>query len=157
MILRFPEFSRDMRRGEEDAVDALLARAFGSPGKAQLIAALRRAGDIAGEVVLPFQGDIVGYYALARMKAPTDWLCLAAVAIDPDWQGAGHGRRLIGMLSEWARLSGQFVIASGPAAFLTRAGFAPAPIEGALLAGPGTDMPENTPIYPPAFQAHSRG
>ena len=153
MILRFPEFSRDMRRGEEVVVDALLARAFDSPDKAKQVAALRRDGDIAGEVVLPFQGNIVGYYALARLKAPVGWLCLAAVAIDPDWQGAGHGRRLIGMLSEWARLSGQSVIASGPTAFLTRAGFAPAPIEGALLAGPVTDMPEITPLYPSALRA----
>ncbi|WP_138934887.1 GNAT family N-acetyltransferase [Roseovarius arcticus] len=157
MILRFPEFSRDMHRGEEDAVDALLARAFGSPDKAKMVASLRQSGDIAGEVVLPFQGGIVGYYALARMKAPADWLCLAAVAIDPDWQGAGHGRRLIGMLSEWARLSQQSVIASGPAAFFTRAGFAPSPIKGALLAGPSADLPPTTPLYPPAFKAHLCG
>lgn len=154
MVLRFPEFSRDMRRGEENAVDVLLARAFGSHGKAQMVASLRQGGDIAGEVVLPFQDGIVGYYALARMKAPAGWLCLAAVAIDPDWQGAGHGRRLIGMLSEWARLSGRSLIATGPEAFLTRAGFAPAPAGGAMLAGPDADLPDISPIYPAAFKAH---
>jgi len=146
-----------MRRGEDAAVDDLLARAFSHPHASRRIAALRRSGDIVGEVVLPFQGGIVGYYALAQMKAPAGWLCLATVAIDPGWQGSGHGRRLMGVLSEWARLSGQSVIATGPEAFLTRSGFGASPVEGTFLAGPGVDMPHVTATYPPAFQAYPCG
>ncbi len=154
MILRFPEFSRDMRRGEEGAVDALLRRAFDGAREVQLVAALRRADDIAGEVVLPFQGGIVGYYALSRMRAPEGWLCVAVVAIDPDWQSSGHGRRLIGVLGEWARLSGRHVVATGPAGFFERAGFIPASMDGTdvLLAGPGWNSDDTSLIYPAAFE-----
>ncbi len=142
-----------MRRGEEGAIDALLHRAFDGVREAQLVAALRRAGDIAGEVVLPFQGGVVGYYALSRMRAPEDWLCVAVVAIDPDWQGSGHGRRLIGVLGEWARLSGRHVVTTGPAGFFERAGFVTASIDGAevMLAGPGGATDNTSLIYPAAF------
>lgn len=162
MILRFPEFSRAMRRGDEPAVDDLLTRAFGSDAEADLVHALRRAGDIAGEVVLPFQGGVVGYYALSRMRAPEGWLCLAPVAIAPDWQGSGHGRRMIGMLSEWARRSGTFVVVTGQLPFYSRAGFSaeraarltlPDPGTQTLLAGPGEEAPQLDLIYPKVFQA----
>jgi putative acetyltransferase len=161
MILRFPEFSREMRCGEEPAVRDLLLRAFDGPAEADLVEGLRRAGDIAGEVVLPFQGGVVGYYALSRMRAPEGWLCLAPVAIAPDWQGSGHGRRMIGMLAEWARRSETYVVVLGQVPFYTRAGFdaeraarlsSPYPVAQTLLAGPGDEVPEATLIYPKAFQ-----
>lgn len=148
--MRFPEFSRDLRRGEEASVDTLLGAAYGRSDIAQQIAALRKAGAIAGETVLPYQDEVVGYYALASMRAPKGWLCLAAVAIAPDWQGSGHGRRLMGVLSEWARLSGQSVIADGPPRFFERAGFV-AVAEGLALAGPPISggLPER--VYPAAL------
>lgn len=133
MILRFPEFSREMRAGEEAAVADLLTRAYRRGDEAARADALRRAGHMAGEVVLPYRGGVVGYYALSG--APGAVLALGPVAIDPDWQGAGHGRRLIGMLSEWARLSGTSVIAEGPTGFLRRAGFAEGE-SGTMRAGP---------------------
>lgn len=153
MDLKFPEFSRDLRRGEEDAVRQLLIQAYGHARAAQRVDALRKSGSIAGEVVLPFQGGIVGYYALAHMAAPAGWLCVAATAIAPDWQGRGHGRRLMGVLSEWARLSGQTVIASGPAQFWQSAGFIRADADDVMLAGPasGGDAPDLR--YPPAIEA----
>lgn len=149
MMLRFPEFSRDLRRGEEGAVDALLRAAHGDASAARAVTALRAAGDIAGEVVLPCQGDIVGYYALAQMRAPKGWLVLAALAVAPDWQGQGHGRRLMGVLSEWARLSGRCVIAPGPLRFFERAGFRAGPggIPAAGLTGGEADLP---PLHYPA-------
>ncbi|MFD0858853.1 GNAT family N-acetyltransferase [Roseovarius aquimarinus] len=145
MILRFPEFSRDMRRGDEAAVDSLLAET--DRVAVRRVAALRRSGRIAGETVLPWQGEIVGYYALAGMEAPEGCLCLAALAIAPDWQGAGHGRRLIGMLSEWARLSGRSVVARGPGAFLERAGFVPMEGAGLYVAGPAPEA--SALVFPP--------
>lgn len=160
-MLQTPEFSREMRRGEEDAVTDLLRQAFGGDTEARLVAALRKSGAVAGEVVLPYQGDVVGYYALSQMRAPKGWLCLAPVAIHPEWQGRGHGRRMIGMLTEWARLSGTKVVVLGQVAFYERAGFSaaraarltsPYPIADTLLAGPGTDVPEETLVYPVAFE-----
>jgi len=123
--------------------------------------ALRRSGAIAGEVVLPYQGGVVGYYAVSQMRAPQGWLCLAPVAIDPEWQGSGHGRRMLGMLTEWARMSQTFVVVLGAPEFYARAGFdraraarltSPYPITHTLLAGPGADVPEETLIYPKAFE-----
>ena len=159
--MKHTQFSREMRRGEEPAVAALLERAFGGHAEARLVEKLRRAGDIAGETVLPSDDGIVGYYAVSVMRSPKNWLCLAPVAIDPDWQRQGHGRRMIGLLAEWARLSGCYVVVLGQPAFYTRAGFSleraakltsPYPITNTLLAGPGTDVPEQTLIYPKAFE-----
>ncbi|WP_294609982.1 GNAT family N-acetyltransferase [Roseovarius sp.] len=155
------QFSREMRRGEEPAVAALLQRAFGGQDEVRLVEKLRRAGDIAGETVLPSDDGIVGYYALSVMRSPKRWLCLAPVAIDPDWQGQGHGRRMIGLLSEWARMSGCYVVVLGQPGFYARAGFSleraarlssPYPITNTLLAGPGADVPEQSLIYPKAFE-----
>ncbi|WP_370212254.1 GNAT family N-acetyltransferase, partial [Roseovarius sp.] len=86
------EFSREMRRGDEPAVEALLRAAFGGGAEAQLVAALRKSGRMAGEVVQPQGEAIIGYYALSQMRGPKGWLCLAPVAVDPDHQGRGVGR-----------------------------------------------------------------
>jgi len=51
-----PEFARDMKRGEEAQVDALLLAAFGGPEEAELVAKLRKARLIAGEQVMPMGG-----------------------------------------------------------------------------------------------------
>lgn len=160
-MVRGTQFSREMRRGEEPAVAAVLERAFGGQAEARLVDRLRRAGDIAGETVLPSGDGLVGYYAISKMRSPKHWFCLAPVAIDPDWQGKGHGRRMIGLLSEWARLSGCYVVVLGQPGFYERAGFSgaraakltsPYPVTNTLLAGPGADVPEQTLIYPKAFE-----
>jgi putative acetyltransferase len=160
-MVRGTQFSREMRRGEEPAVAAVLERAFGGQAEARLVEKLRRAGDIAGETVLPSGDGIVGYYTISKMRSPKHWFCLAPVAIDPDWQGKGHGRRMIGLLSEWARLSGCYVVVLGQPGFYERAGFSleravkltsPYPVTNTLLAGPGADVPEQTLIYPKAFE-----
>jgi len=159
-LLNGPDFVRDMRRGEEDAVDALLRAAFAGPDEAGLVRRLRKDRDMAGESVLTWQGEVIGYFALSRMRAPKTWLCLAPVAIHPDWQGKRHGQRMMGMLSEWARISGRYVVVLGQVAFYERGGFSqaraarlttPYPVENTLLAGPGADAPGVTLKYPRAF------
>lgn len=155
-----PDFLREMRRGEEPAVDALLRAAFNGAEEAELVKALRRSGDMAGEQVMAADGDIVAYLALSRMVAPKGWLCLAPVAVHPDWQGRRIGRRMVGLITEWARISGTTVVVLGQVPFYERAGFSaaraaqltsPYPIEHTLLAGPGTDAPKATLTYPRAF------
>ena len=155
-------FVREMQRGEEPAVEALLTRAFDGSEEARLVEALRRAGAMAGEMVVPGEDGPVGYYALSWMEAPKGWLCLAPVAVDPARQGQGIGRRMIGQLSEWARLSQQVIVVLGDVPFYERAGFSqaraarlnsPYPVEHTLLAGPGEDVPEARLIYPRAFGA----
>lgn len=161
-MLNGPDFFREMRHGEEDAVDGLLRIAFDGASEAALVRQLRKNREMAGESVLPCQGEIIGYFALSVMRSPKRWLCLAPVAIHPDWQGKGHGRRMIGMLGEWARISGSHVVVLGQVGFYERGGFSqaraarltsPYPINHTLLAGPGTEAPQETLIYPKAFEA----
>jgi len=158
-----PDFVRDMRRGEEAAVDALLELAFEGRDEVTLVHQLRKDRAIAGESVLGWQGEVIGYFALSVMRAPKNWLCLAPVAIHPDWQGKRHGQRMIGLLSEWARISGRMVVVLGAVGFYERAGFSqaraarltsPYPIKNTLLVGPGQDSPDKTLTYPRAFEGH---
>lgn len=157
-----PGFMREMHRGEEHQVDALLRRAFGGPDEARLVARLRKTGAIAGEMVVPTGDQVTAYAALSAMRAPEGWLCLAPVAVDPAAQGQRLGTRLVGMIAEWARLSGVHVVVLGEVGFYQRAGFSaaraarlstPYPVEHTLLAGTGDDAPHETLIYPAAFEA----
>ncbi|UYV38127.1 N-acetyltransferase [Rhodobacteraceae bacterium D3-12] len=151
---------REMRRGEEAEVERLLNAAFPNDSEARLVRLLRKRGEMAGESVVAEDGRIIGYVALSSFKAPKGWLCLAPVAVAPEQQGRGIGRRMCGMLSEWARLAGQHIVVLGEVAFYERAGFSqtraarlnsPYSVEHTLLAGPGTDAPERELIYPTAF------
>lgn len=154
-----PSFARDLKRGEEPMVDDLITAAFGGNAEVELIHKLRKAGQIAGEQVMPMGDRIVGYYALSYMVMPKGWLCLAPVAIAPDVQGRGYGKRMMGMLTEWARLTKTPIVVLGPMGFYTKAGFSndaaanlqgPYPAINLALAGV-TGTPEQQLIYPPAF------
>ncbi|WP_417253999.1 GNAT family N-acetyltransferase [Celeribacter sp.] len=156
--LKTPDFMREMKRGEEPAVAALLDAAFGQKDEAQLVETLRKSRAIAGEMVLPMGGEVIGYAALSKMVSPKGWLCLAPVAIRPDLQARGFGRRLVGMISQWAEMSGQTVVVLGDPAFYTRCGFAPVaedftspyPLDHTLVAGPAKGK-IRTLTYPKAF------
>jgi putative acetyltransferase len=139
-----PSFQRPMNPGEEAAVERLLQRAFKGSSEAQLVRKLRKSRQIAGEMVVPGEGGIVGYYALSKMVEPKGWLALAPVAIDPEWQGRGIGKRMVGMAAEWARLSQTMI---GRAAKLISA----YPVDHLLLAGPGGHAPEKALVYPSSF------
>ena len=160
LVVRRPGFLREMRGTEQAQVDRLLQNAFGSPQEAALVRSLRADRAMAGEQVLPFEDGIAGYAALSEMRSPEGWLCLAPVAIAPEFQGFGHGRRMVGMLAEWARRSGVFLVVLGAPDFYRRCGFsseraarldAPYPVSHLLLAGPGEDVPKVTLTYPRAF------
>lgn len=155
-----PSFQRPMNPEEEPAVERLLQRAFKGSDEAQLVRKLRKSRQIAGEMVVPGEEGIVGYYALSRMVEPKGWLALAPVAIDPDWQGRGIGKRMVGMTAEWAKLSKTMIVVLGAMPFYERAGFSaawaarltsPYPVEHLLLAGPGVDAPEKALVYPSSF------
>jgi putative acetyltransferase len=153
------DFTRPLQRGEEDAVDALLRAAFGGRPEADLVRKLRKTNVVAGEMVLPLDGQIAGYYALSLLVKPKGWLVLAPVAIAPDVQRQRLGKRMMGMLSEWARLTKTPVVVLGNPDFYEKAGFSralaadlttPYPIEFTMLAGVETP-PKETLIYPDAF------
>lgn len=155
-----PSFARDLKRGEEPLIDDLVAAAFGGTAEVELIHKLRKEGCIAGEQAMPMGDRIVGYYALSYLIKPKGWLCLAPVAIAPDVQGRGYGKRMMGMLTEWARLTKTPVVVLGPMDFYTKTGFSnsaaarlqcPYPNEDLALAGVA-DVPVEKLVYPHAFQ-----
>jgi putative acetyltransferase len=155
------DFTRPLQPGEEDAVHSLLCAAFDTDAEAQLVRKLRKARLIAGEMVMPVQGQIAGYYALSAMTKPKGWLALAPVAIHPDLQRQRLGKRMIGMLSEWARLTKTPVVVLGEPAFYESAGFdraaaahltSPYPISHTMLAGV-SGAPKTTLQYPDPFNA----
>lgn len=156
-----PDFARDLRAGEEPAVDALLRDAFPTADEAKLVAKLRKSRAIAGETVLPWEDAIVGYFALSYMVKPKGWLCLAPVAIQSDIQRRGYGKRMIGMLTEWARLTQTPVVVLGAPGFYEKVGFqrekavhlqSPYSIENTMLAGVDQAAKAQALIYPPAFE-----
>lgn len=152
-MLNTPEFMREMKRGEEAAVDALLDAAYGNDRARRMVDDLRKSRLIAGEMVLPMQGEVIGYAALSTVETPEDWLALAPVAILPEVQGRGYGKRLVGMITEWARLSQRQLISVGTPAFCESCGFTPLPdgIEtrrGDLRAGGAALTPHGPLILP---------
>lgn len=128
-MLNTPSFMRPMKRGEEADVSALLDAAFDGKDESKLVDALRKSRVIAGEMILPMDGEIIGYAGLAKMTTPKGWLALAPVAIRPDLQGRGYGKRLVGMITQWAEMSEQTLVVLGEPGFYTKAGFAPLPEE----------------------------
>ena len=157
-----PDFARELRAGEEGLVDALLHAAFGSPDEAELVHSLRKARCIAGETVQTWDGRVIGYYALSYMIRPKGWLCLAPVAIAPDLQGRGFGKRMIGFLGEWARLTQTPVVVLGAPGFYEKAGFSrekaaqltgPYPIGHTMLAGIDKPAKPQALVYPAPFGA----
>ena len=159
-MMQFPGFIRPAIAGDLPAIDALLTAAFDGTDEVALIHALRKAGAVRGEQVIPLGDGVIGYYALSAMVAPAGWLCLAPVAISPDWQGRGHGRRMVAQLAAWADQTGTPVVVLGQAAFYGKAGFSaaaarnltsPFPVDHTLLVGVGDTVPALTLRYPAAF------
>ncbi|GAA3864008.1 GNAT family N-acetyltransferase [Celeribacter arenosi] len=153
-----PDFFRELKRGEEDQVRALLLDAFARPNEADLVEQLRKSRAIAGEMVLPADGRIVGYAALSTMVSPKGWLCLAPVAIHPEFQGRRNGKRMVGMITSWAQATGQTLVVQGHRDFFARCGFGPIadgftspyPLEETMIAGPAKAKVTNL-TYPKAF------
>mgnify|MGYP001801724717 CR=1 FL=1 len=153
-------FAREMRAGEEEQIDQLLRMSFASPTEAQQVRKLRKSRVYAGETVLPLGDEIIGYYALSYLIKPKGWLCLAPVAVHPEHQRQGRGKRMIGMLTEWARLTQSPIVVLGDPAFYEKAGFdgamaahlhTPYEIKKTMLAGVSTPAKQQELVYPPAF------
>jgi len=153
-----PEFARSFRGGDAAAVDALLRKAFDGPKEADLVRDLRASGEMAVELVLPWEGRIIAHVALSRMMAPQGWLCLAPLSVDAAWRGQGLGVRMA--KGAVALAVGRTVVVRGRPSFFARAGFSgvraaglqsPHGVANLLIARPGDDVPEATLIHPAAF------
>jgi putative acetyltransferase len=155
------DYVRDMRPGEAPAVSALLRAAFGGEEEVALVRALRQSQALMGEMVMPLDGGVAGYAGLVWMVAPRGWIALAPVAIAPAMQRRGNGKRMVELITAWARISQTPVVVLGAPGFYESAGFSRAAARGlqtpfsaehTMLAGVD-GAPFETLIYPAPFNA----
>lgn len=150
------------KSGDEAAVRAVVAAAFGRAGEARLVDDLRGAGDLVVSLVARSGGTISGYCALSRMPAPAGALALAPLAVLPAWQRRGIGTALVRAALTQARDGGwHLVFVLGDPVFYGRFGFAaataarfPCPYSGPhfMALCLGGDLVGAAPVvYPAAF------
>ena len=157
MILR-PEAATDRA-----AIHALVAEAFGREEEADLVEALRAAGDLALSLVAEDEGAPAAYAGFSRMQAPAGALALAPVAVRPAIQGRGIGADLIRFGLAGATLQGcAIVFVVGEPGYYGRFGFTADAAAGfaSPYAGPhfmalalGAPPPPGPVAYPKAFEA----
>lgn len=140
------------------AIDALLRRAFGGPGEADLVRRLRSERGFREWVVgvrVP-----LAYAAVSPFEAPSDWLCLAPVAVSPEAQGRGVATALLRHVVAALMAEKRTVVVLGEPRLYARAGFSterasllvtPYPLGATLIARPGSDTPAVRLVYNRAF------
>jgi putative acetyltransferase len=148
------------------AIRAVEEAAFARPHEADLVDAVRAAGDAVFSLVAIEAEQLVGHAMFSRMDAPFRALGLGPVAVRPDRQRRGIGGRLIreGLLRAEAE-DWQAVLVLGDPAYYRRFGFDPAMAAGlgSPYAGPylmalplgAPDLPTRSGRvdYAPAFAA----
>jgi putative acetyltransferase len=97
---------------ERPSIFAVVGRAFGQVGEAELVERLAADGDIVLELVAEREDRIVGHILFSRLMVHDDDAFLAAVAlaplaVDPDVQGQGIGRALVEAAHERLRAMGE--------------------------------------------------
>jgi putative acetyltransferase len=118
-----PDSFRTARPEDFEAIDAVLRAAFGGGAEVKLVRGLRAQGLIESEVVMPWGGGVVAHLALSRLVLPEGWLALAPVAVAPQWQGKGLGKRLLAGVMKLAAIKGQRVVVVGRPGFYAPLGF----------------------------------
>ncbi|KAF0129416.1 MAG: N-acetyltransferase GCN5 [Methylocystaceae bacterium] len=119
---------------DHSAIGGLLVAAFDRYGEAELVEALRKEGDLVFGGVAAIDGDIIGYVALSRMRAPFPALGLGPIAVAARHRQKGVASTLLHwslahvQKDQWPAI---FVLGDG--AFYGRFGFRPE-----LAAGFGT-------------------
>ncbi len=104
---------REERPGDEAAVDALTAAAFGRREEADLVAALRRAGDTVLSLVALDGTAIVGNATFSRLRVEPAGLkasALAPLSVAPGAQKAGIGSALVRQGLDRLREAGEDVV-----------------------------------------------
>lgn len=115
---------RDEQAADIDAIRTLVETAFRRPEEAWLVDQLRADGDVVYSLVAVDDDRVVGYIAFSPMTAPFLALGLGPVAILPECQGTGIGRRLIETgLARATRDGWQAVFLLGDPNFYQRFGF----------------------------------
>jgi putative acetyltransferase len=150
---------RPERPEDTGGARAVLERAFGAEsGEAELVEALRAAGDHVPELCLVAveEDRVVGhvFYSRARLASGHEVLALAPMAVLPERQRAGLGSRLVeASLRRAADTGYPLVVVLGHAEYYPRFGFVPAAEYGVLApwdVPPEVWMVHLLPRYDPA-------
>lgn len=129
----------DVRRempGDEPAIHALNASAFGTDAEARLVDALRANGALSLSLVAVVDGALVGHIAFSPVTVEAKGrtvigIGLAPMAVAPSRQRQGIGSRLIEEGLRALRAQGHpFCVVLGHADYYPRHGFVPAPALG---------------------------
>jgi putative acetyltransferase len=152
---------RPERPSDAGAVRHLHQAAFGQPAEADLVEALRAAGDLVPELCLVAErgGEVVGHIAFSRARLDSGdvVLALAPVGVLPEHQGAGAGSAIChAALERAAETEFPLVVVLGHAGYYPRFGFGPAAALGVIAP---FDVPdENWMALPlPAYRPSARG
>lgn len=152
---------REEREEDHAAIRRVHEAAFGQPGEADLVDALRAAGDLVPELCLVAEsgGDVIGHIAFSRAELDSgmEVLALAPVGVLPERQGEGAGSALNRAGLERAAATGfPLVVVLGHAGYYPRFGFEPADPLG--IRAPFDVPPENwMALRLPAYRPDARG
>ncbi|HEX6010995.1 MAG TPA: N-acetyltransferase [Geminicoccaceae bacterium] len=120
---------RPERPGDEDGIARVVNAAFGQTAEGDLVARLRDRGALAVSLVAEAGGNVVGHVALSPVTingraGGGRWLGLAPLAVDPNRQRRGVGRRLAAAaLDAAARGDGAVVFVLGDSHYYGALGF----------------------------------
>jgi putative acetyltransferase len=113
---------------DHPAIRAVISAAFGQADEADLVERLRADGDVVFELVEEDEGEIVGHILYSRLWADNVnlYAALAPLAVRPDRQRAGVGKRLTRASLDAAREFGAYaVIVLGHPDYYPKFGFSP--------------------------------
>jgi len=117
---------RHARPADHPAIREVVAAAFEKSDEADLVERLRASGDVVFELVEEDDGEVVGHILYSRLWADSAYLyaALAPLAVRPDRQKDGVGKRLMRASLETAREFGAHaVIVLGHPAYYPKFGF----------------------------------
>ncbi|HEY8157012.1 MAG TPA: N-acetyltransferase [Myxococcota bacterium] len=115
--------------GDSRAIDAVHERAFGQPGEAALVRALRSEATPYVALVAERAGRVVGHIAFSPVSiegGSPPALGLGPVAVEPGLQRTGIGSALVRAGLDRCAALAQIVVVLGHAAYYPRFGFQPA-------------------------------
>lgn len=124
---------RPERPADAPGIHRVLTAAFPTDLEAQLVHALRAAGQLQISLVAVVDGHVAGYVAFSpvTITGRTVGLGLAPVAVDPAFQQQGIGSALIREGLKFAQLDATgMVVVLGEPAYYARFGFRPAAARG---------------------------
>jgi putative acetyltransferase len=105
---------REVSDGDAASIRGVVKAAFGQPGEAHLVEALRAAGEVAVELAALVEGELAGHVLFSRLGVTPDSrriAALAPVSVAPSCQRRGIGSALIRAGIEACRAEGFDAIA----------------------------------------------